>query len=149
VSLLPTLVGLVALASCAPSALVLPLASRHEYPAGLEERNPGLAVSWQRGCWTAEAGGFRNSFGDMAPYLAVGAWRSVYYSDEVAFSVGLLAGASLYPSDTSQEPSIVPLAGPAVEVSLWRVGARLGFIPDVGQLGGHLLTLQLTVDWPQ
>ena len=109
--------------------------SDHEKPrlGGREwnEVNPGLGVRVDVATGWAEAGTFKNSFSDMAPYAGY-AHRLV---NEGGFEIGLFVGAADYAQ------GLRPLA-----FTYARAGyLQIAWSPDVGQYGGQLTTFGLVI----
>lgn len=150
-------VTLLVLSSCStPTSWVVSTNTYHENRgAGMEEFNPGLALEAPlfRGSfettssfggfgmkfvpspWRAQAGVFRNSLGDLAPYAGVG-----YYHNAGWIKPGAFAALSWYETN-----GIVPLLGPSIEIGTGSIRPRISFIPDMGQRGGSVLLFQFSI----
>ena len=115
------------------------LASLHSEPSGTNEHNPGLGFAWERdlgGGWTGslEAGAFRNSWEDVAPY---GAAALHYEAGWVRPGIALVGAG--YEQGLLGGPTLCLELGPE-----W-LRARALWIPDVGQDGGHVVGLGFTI----
>lgn len=119
---------------CAAVALTLHIASWHSAP-GYENANFGAGFDCEVAAGvTVSAGGYRNSYGRMSPYLTLG----VEKGREVR--VGLMAGiAGNYPKGT------IAIGGFTAAVDVGRATLRLLYLPPAVK---HDAMLHLMASFP-
>jgi hypothetical protein len=122
--------------NCYSVALVLHLASLHA-PSGFDNANYGAGLECRMTKeWSAEMGGYRNSYGQGSAYVA-GGYRHTFANQwAVGAAIGIATG---YPDGT------IPVGGVTLHtpsVNGW--GARALFGPKVRTSGGHVLHFMIT-----